>query len=170
MLTCHFFSGCEEWACRKYMSAIELSLNRSQVPCNDFYHFVCDGWKHQQQLLSVVDVAEDAMYGRVLNALAWSHNEGSSHEDSFEPPTLSVQNKVAGFAKSCMELARSSLYDLKKFMTERHLPWPDSSRWDLLEIVLHISGNCNVHLWFHFSFELASLRDGTGKPVLIVWP
>ncbi|KAL3208332.1 hypothetical protein MRX96_039219 [Rhipicephalus microplus] len=75
------FSGCEEWAWRNYMSAIELSLNRSQDPCNDFYRFVCDGWKHQQQLLSVVDVAEDAMYGRALNALAWNDNEGSSHQE-----------------------------------------------------------------------------------------
>ncbi|KAL3206471.1 hypothetical protein MRX96_040057 [Rhipicephalus microplus] len=94
------------------MSAIELSLNRSQDQCNNLYRFVCDGWKYRQQLLSVVDVVEDEMYGRALSALAWSDHEGSSHQDSSVPPTLSVENKVAGFAKSC-ELARSRLYDLK---------------------------------------------------------
>ncbi|KAL3227117.1 hypothetical protein MRX96_048838 [Rhipicephalus microplus] len=53
------------------------------------------------------------MYGRALSALAWRDNEGSSHQDSSVPPTLSVENKVAGFAKSCDELAWSRLYDLK---------------------------------------------------------
>ncbi|KAL1415582.1 hypothetical protein MTO96_006706 [Rhipicephalus appendiculatus] len=147
------------------MNAIELSLNRSQDPCHNFYRFVCDGWKDRQQLLSVVDVAEDAMYARALNTMEWSSNDGSNQYFS-APSILSVENKVAGFAKSCMELARSSLYDLKKFMAERHLPWPKSSRWDLLEILLDLSGNWNVNLWFHISFELAPLRGGTGEPVL----
>ncbi|KAL3227125.1 hypothetical protein MRX96_048846 [Rhipicephalus microplus] len=97
----------------KLHECYELSLNCSQDPCNDFYRFLWYGLKHRQQLLSVVDVAEDAMYGRALNALAWSDNEGSSQQDSSVPPTLSVEKKVAGFVKSCVELARSSLYDLK---------------------------------------------------------
>ncbi|KAL1469807.1 hypothetical protein MTO96_024789 [Rhipicephalus appendiculatus] len=43
---------------------------------------------------------------------------------------------------------------------------PKTSRWDLLEILLDLSGNWNVHLWFHVSFELAPFRGGTGEPVL----
>ncbi|KAH8026497.1 hypothetical protein HPB51_020989 [Rhipicephalus microplus] len=139
MGTCRFISVCEEWACRNYMSAIELSLNGSQDPCNNFHRFVCHGWKHRQQLLSVVDVAEDAMYGRALSALAWSDNEGSSHQDSSVPPTLSVKNKIAGFVKSCIELARSSLLRSQIFMAKRHLPWPKPSRWDPFEILLDLS-------------------------------
>ncbi|XP_049516985.1 uncharacterized protein LOC125942769 [Dermacentor silvarum] len=159
------FSGCDEMACHKYVAAIELSINRSQDPCQNFYRFVCDGWKRHHHLLSVVDAAEDAMYGRALNAIEWSTEDGSSPYFAV-PSALSVDKKVAGLAKSCMELSQSSLPDLKKFMAERHLPWPKTSRWDLLEILLDLSGNWNVHLWFHVSFELAPLRGGTGEPVL----
>ncbi|XP_070376919.1 endothelin-converting enzyme-like 1 isoform X2 [Dermacentor albipictus] len=159
------FSGCHETACHKYMAAIELSINRSQDPCRNFYRFVCDGWKRQHHLLSVVDAAEDAMYGRALKAIEWS-SEHSGSQYFAAPSALSVEKKVAGLAKSCMELSQSSLPDLKRFMAARHLPWPKTSRWDLLEILLDLSGNWNVHLWFHVSFELAPLRGGTGEPVL----
>ncbi|XP_075526680.1 endothelin-converting enzyme-like 1 [Dermacentor variabilis] len=161
------FSGCHETACHKYMAAIELSINRSQDPCRNFYRFVCDGWKRQHHLLSVVEAAEDAMYGHALNAIEWSTEDGGSQYFA-APSPLSVEKKVAGLAKSCMELSQSSLPDLKKFMAARHLPWPKASRWDLLEILLDLSGNWNVHLWFHVSFELAPLRGGTGEPVLKV--
>ncbi|KAH6927296.1 hypothetical protein HPB50_001391 [Hyalomma asiaticum] len=122
-----FFSDCDQWACHEYMSAIEHSINRSQDPCRNFYRFVCDGWKHQHHLLSVVDAAEDAMYGRALKAIEWSSKGGSGQYFSAQS-TLNVESRVAGFAKSCMELAQSSLPELRKFMAERHLPWPKTSR------------------------------------------
>ncbi|KAL3184775.1 hypothetical protein MRX96_005876 [Rhipicephalus microplus] len=162
MGTCRFISVCEEWACRNYMSAIELSLNGSQDPCNNFHRFVCHGWKHRQQLLSVVDVAEDAMYGRALSALAWSDNEGSSHQDSSVPPTLSVKNKIAGFVKSCIELARSSLLRSQIFMAKRHLPWPKPSRWDPS---LKFSLTSQHHL-FRLDSHHASVRRTAGSDIV----
>ncbi|XP_037499240.1 uncharacterized protein LOC119373288 [Rhipicephalus sanguineus] len=160
-----FFSGCAEVACHKYMAAIELSINRSQDPCQNLYRFVCDGWKHPHHLLSGVDAAEAEMYGRALRAIEWSYEDIGGHHPSKQSAS-GVAKKVAGLAKSCMELSQSSLSDLKRFMVERHLPWPNTSRWDLLEILLDLSGNWNVHLWFHVSFELAPFRGGTGEPLL----
>ncbi|KAH7934535.1 hypothetical protein HPB51_029098 [Rhipicephalus microplus] len=54
------FSGCDEMACQQYMAAIITSINKSQDPCKNFYGFVCDRWKHQHHLISLVDVAEDS--------------------------------------------------------------------------------------------------------------
>ncbi|KAH7972438.1 hypothetical protein HPB52_012126 [Rhipicephalus sanguineus] len=159
------FSGCVEVACNKYMAAIERSINRSQNPCQNFYRFVCDGWKHQQDPLSAVDAAEAAMYRRAFSAIEWS-SEDIGGRLSTAPSALGVAEKVAGLAKSCKELSQSSLSDLKRFMAERHLPWPETSRWDLLEILLDLSGNWNVHLWFHVSFELAPFRGRAGEPIL----
>ncbi|KAL1470517.1 hypothetical protein MTO96_040370 [Rhipicephalus appendiculatus] len=159
------FSGCAEVACHKYMAAIELSINRSQDPCQNLYRFVCDGWKDPNHL-SAVDAAEAAMYGRALSAIDWSSEDIGGRHHSTGQSALGVANKVAGLVKSCMELSQSSLSELKRFMAERHLPWPKTSRWDLLEILLDLSGNWNVHLWFHVSFELAPFRGGTGEPVL----
>ncbi|KAL1480432.1 hypothetical protein MTO96_051031 [Rhipicephalus appendiculatus] len=127
------FSGCAEVACHKYIAAIELSINRSHDPCQNLYRFVCDGWKDPNHLLSAVDAAEAAMYGRALNAIEWSSEDTGGHR--------STGSYALGVAKK-------------------------KSRWDLLEILLDLSGNWNVHLWFHVSFELAPFRGGTGEPVL----
>ncbi|KAH7942225.1 hypothetical protein HPB49_022220 [Dermacentor silvarum] len=159
------FSGGSGITCHKYMAAMELSVIRSDDPCQDFYRFVCDGSKRQHDLLSVVDAAEDAIYGLAPSSIEWN-SEGGSDQYCAVPSAFSVEKEVAGFAKSCMELSRSRMPELKMFMGERHLLWPVTSRWDLLEILLDLSGNWNVRLWFHVSFELALLRDGTGKPVL----
>ncbi|KAL3248999.1 hypothetical protein MRX96_056224 [Rhipicephalus microplus] len=159
------FSGCAEVACHKYMAAIELSINRSQDPCQNLYRFVCDRWKDPNRLLSVVDAAEAAMYGRAHSAIEW-RSEDVSGLRSVGKSAFGVANKVAGLVKSCKEISQSSLPELKRFMAERHLPWPMTSRWDLLEILLDLSGNWNLHLWFHVSFELAPFRGGTGEPVL----
>ncbi|KAH6926663.1 hypothetical protein HPB50_021178 [Hyalomma asiaticum] len=159
------FSGCTEMACQKYTAAVELSINRSQDPCKDFYRFVCDGWARHHHVLSSVDAAEAAVYGHAVKTIEWSSEDSVSHYFA-AASTLDVAKRVAGLAKSCMELSDSSLPDLKRFMAERHLPWPNKSRWDLLEILLDLSGNWNVHLWFRVSFELAPFRGGAGEPVL----
>ncbi|KAL3207433.1 hypothetical protein MRX96_052681 [Rhipicephalus microplus] len=124
------FSGCAEVACHKYMAAIELSINRSQDPCQNLYRFVCDRWKDPNRLLSVVDAAETAMYGRAHSAIEW-RSEDVSGLLSVGKSAFGVANKVAGLVKSCKEISQSSLPELKRFMAERHLPWPMTSRWDL---------------------------------------
>ncbi|XP_037560143.2 endothelin-converting enzyme-like 1 [Dermacentor silvarum] len=163
------FSGCDEMACQLYMAAIRSSINKSQDPCQNFYGFVCDGWKHQHRLLSVVDAAQDTMYKRALTAIKRvsqdSHNQAKTASSA-----MSVEKKVAALAKSCMELSESSLEDLKRFMFERHLPWPERSRWDPLAILLDLSGNWNVHLWFQVNIRLSPFRVGSTEPVLKIVP
>ncbi|XP_075534770.1 endothelin-converting enzyme-like 1 [Dermacentor variabilis] len=163
------FSGCDEMACQLYMAALRTSINKSQDPCKDFYGFVCDGWKHQHHLLSVVDAAEDTMYKRALNAIKRASQDSQNQAQTASSAT-SVEKKVAALARSCMELSESSLQDLRRFMFERHLPWPEKSRWDPLAILLDLSGNWNVHLWFQIYIRLSPLRVGSTEPVLKIVP
>ncbi|KAK8777486.1 hypothetical protein V5799_029173 [Amblyomma americanum] len=160
-----FSSGCDSTACKMYTGAADSSLNRSQGPSNNFYRFVRDGWKQEHRLLSVLGAAEDMMYGRALNTIEWAPR------DTLKPvPVQSVASSVVRsfieLAKSCIETSESSLHRLKMFMAEHNLPWPLTSRWDLLEILLHLSGNWNLHLWLQVTFVLRPSRKVTGNPVL----
>ncbi|KAH9367957.1 hypothetical protein HPB48_011664 [Haemaphysalis longicornis] len=121
---------------------------------------------HQHRSLSVVDAAEDQMYRRALNTIHWPRLDIGSKEFATSAAS-SVEQKVAGFARSCMHLSESSLEDLKKFLADRHLPWPKASRWDLLEILLDLSGNWNLHLWFEVTF---AFHGGAVEPVLRISP
>ncbi|KAL3184764.1 hypothetical protein MRX96_005865 [Rhipicephalus microplus] len=120
------FSGCDEMACQQYMAAIITSINKFQDPCKNVYGFVCDGWKHQHHLISVVNAAEESMYKRVLGAVERASHNGRKQARHFSS-TASVEKKVAALAKSCMELSENSLQDLKRFMAEHHQPWPEKS-------------------------------------------
>ncbi|XP_077487622.1 endothelin-converting enzyme-like 1 [Amblyomma americanum] len=159
------FSGCESTACRMYMAAIETSLNRSQDPCKNLYRFVCDGWKQDHRMLSVLDAAEDLMYGRALNTIEWAPRDIRKQGPAHSVASI-VEEKVVELAKSCIEPSESSLHRLKMFMADHHLPWPMTSRWDLLEILLDLSGNWNLHLWFQVTLDLRPSRKVTGDPVL----
>ncbi|KAH7983951.1 hypothetical protein HPB52_015723 [Rhipicephalus sanguineus] len=163
------FSGCDEMACQQYMTALRTSINKSQDPCKNFYGFVCDGWKHQHRLLSVVDAAEDSMYKRALNTVKRASHNGRNQARA-SSSVASVEKKVAALARSCMELSESSLQDLKRFMSEHHLPWPEKSRWDPLAILLDLSGNWNIHLWFQVNVRLSPFRVGSTEPVLKIVP
>ncbi|XP_065300863.1 endothelin-converting enzyme-like 1 [Dermacentor albipictus] len=163
------FSGCDEMACQLYLAAIRTSINKSQDPCKDFYGYVCDGWKHQHRLLSVVDAAEDTMYKHALNVIQQAFQDSHNQAQAVSSVT-SVEKKVAALARSCIELAESSLQDLRRFMFERHLPWPEKSRWDPLAILLDLSGNWNVHLWFQVNIRLSPLHVGSTEPVLKIVP
>ncbi|KAL3184779.1 hypothetical protein MRX96_005879 [Rhipicephalus microplus] len=120
------FSGCNKIACQQYMAAIITSINKSQDPCKNFYGFVCDGWKHQHHLISVVVAVEDSMYKRALDEVERASYNGRKQARNFSS-TSSVEKKVAALAKSCVKLSENSLQDLKKFMTEHYLPWPEKS-------------------------------------------
>ncbi|KAK8767657.1 hypothetical protein V5799_005562 [Amblyomma americanum] len=52
------------------------------------------------------------------------------------------------------------------FMVEHHLPWPERSPRDLLEILLCFSGKWNLHLWFQVTLDLAPYRNAKGQPLL----
>ncbi|KAH7952639.1 hypothetical protein HPB51_028204 [Rhipicephalus microplus] len=163
------FCCCDEMACQQYMAAIITSINKLQEPCKNFYGFVCDGWKHQHHLISVVDAAEDSMYKRVLDAVERASHNGRKQARNFLS-TASVEKKAAALAKSCMELSENSLQDLKRFMTEHHLPWPGKSPWDPLAIFLDLSGNWNIHLRFQVNVRLSPFHVGSSEPVLKIVP
>ncbi|KAK8784994.1 hypothetical protein V5799_008653 [Amblyomma americanum] len=106
------------------------------------------------------------MYDRVLSAIgsvAWNL---SNHDT----PTSSVQKRVATLVASCIELPKSSLGSLKWFMAEHYLPWPETSRKDLLDILLDLSGNYNFHLWFQIRVDQSRDRSKTEEPLLKMGP
>ncbi|KAH6932842.1 hypothetical protein HPB50_010236 [Hyalomma asiaticum] len=161
--------GCERVACQQYMAAIIDSVSKSKEPCDYLYGGVCDSSKRRHHLLCVADAAEDTMYKRALSAIKRATTNGSytAEATSF---TISVERKGAGLARSCMELPESSLQDMKKFMTQRRLPWPVKCRWHPLAILLELSGNWNIHLWFQIHARLSPFRVRSTEPVLKIPP
>ncbi|KAL3245624.1 hypothetical protein MRX96_058370 [Rhipicephalus microplus] len=159
------FAGCAKVACYTYKAAVERTVSISRDPCQNFYRFVYDSWKHHHDLFTAVDAAVGAMYIRALNAIGWSY-EGTGGHHSTRSSELGVEKIVAGLAKSAIRLSTSSLPELKQFMAERHLPWPKKSCWGLLEILLDLSGKWNVHVWLHLSFGLAPFRGGIKESIL----
>ncbi|KAL3227124.1 hypothetical protein MRX96_048845 [Rhipicephalus microplus] len=52
-------------------------------------------------------------------------------------------------------------------------PAPENQKnppWDPLAILLDLSGNCNIHLWFQVNVRLSSFRVGSTEPVLKIVP
>ncbi|KAL3184778.1 hypothetical protein MRX96_005879 [Rhipicephalus microplus] len=66
------------------------------------------------------------MYKRALDEVERASYNGRKQARNFSS-TSSVEKKVAALAKSCVKLSENSLQDLKKFMTEHYLPWPEKS-------------------------------------------
>ncbi|KAK8766837.1 hypothetical protein V5799_006379 [Amblyomma americanum] len=157
--------GCDSTACEMCTGATEYSLNRSQDPSNSFYRLTRDGWKHEHRLLSVLDAAEDIMYGRALNAIDWAPRN-ILKPISVQTAASSVVRRAVELARSCIEPSESSLHVLKMLMADHHIPWPQRSRWELFEILLDLSGNGNLHLWLQVTFDLRRSRKVTGDPVL----
>ncbi|KAH6932841.1 hypothetical protein HPB50_010235 [Hyalomma asiaticum] len=158
-------SGCDEVACQQYMAAMTSSVNKSRDPCDDLYGFVCDGWKQRRHLVLVLDEAEDAMYEHALSAIK-SASQNGSYQAEFTSSTSSVEKKVAALARSCVQLSESSLQDPKRFMSERHLPRPRKDRWEPFAIILDLSGNRNIRLWFHVDVRVSPFRVGSTEPVM----
>ncbi|KAK8772954.1 hypothetical protein V5799_012513 [Amblyomma americanum] len=159
------FPGCDNTACRKYRAGIESSLNWSKNPCENFYKFVCDGWRHHHHMVSILDIAEDEMYSHALNSVKWAP-QFSRRNGIPTRSTPSAQKKVAALVRSCMRHSKNGFDELKTFMAEHHLPWPMTSPKDLLDILFDLSGNWNIHLWFHVTLDLAPYQAGTGNPLL----
>ncbi|KAH8025562.1 hypothetical protein MRX96_005874 [Rhipicephalus microplus] len=109
------------------------------------------------------------MYKRTLDAVERASHNGRKQARNFSS-TASIEKKVAALAKFCMELSENSLQDLKRFMTEHHLPWPEKSPWDPLAILLDLSGNWNIHLWFQVNVRWSPFRVESSEPVLKIVP
>ncbi|KAH7941488.1 hypothetical protein HPB49_014339 [Dermacentor silvarum] len=162
--------GWDDMARNLYRAAIRTSINKSRNPCDDFYGFVCDGWKHQHRFLSIVDAAEDAMYKHALNGIKRA-SQDSRNQAQAASSTSSIQERVAALARSYMESSsESSLQNLKRLMSDNHLSWRPTSDNHPLAILLDPSANGNAHLWFQVSISLSSLRVGSTVPVLKIVP
>ncbi|KAH7942227.1 hypothetical protein HPB49_022222 [Dermacentor silvarum] len=163
------FCGWDDMACNLYTATIRNSIKKSQDPCDNFYGFVCDGWKHQHRFLSV-DAAEDAMHKRALNGIKRGFQDNGNHAEAASS-TTSVQERVAALARSYMERSsESSLQNLKRLMSDNHLSWPPTGDNHPLAILLDMSANWNVHLWFQVRVSLSSFRVGSTVLVLKIVP
>ncbi|XP_064454930.1 uncharacterized protein LOC135366194 [Ornithodoros turicata] len=132
-------SLCNGTACRSYSRALGASLNRSRNPCDDFYSYVCDGWVKHTRYTAVEEVAKDKTYKHILDVALKQpdrHNGNST-----------VVQKVAGLIRSCLRVQKG-LKELQQFLADRRLPWPRRSTVDIVEILVDLSANWGLHLWF----------------------
>ncbi|KAG0414114.1 hypothetical protein HPB47_008754 [Ixodes persulcatus] len=128
-------SSCHEVACHKYARELGTSLNQSIDPCENLYDFVCGGRKTS----SVRAEAEERLYEQALTTALWS-SATSAHR--------SVAGKIGALVRSCLAISTHGLNELVQFLKDRHLPWPYHPKLNLLSILVDLSVNWNIHVWF----------------------
>ncbi|KAH9367849.1 hypothetical protein HPB48_003106 [Haemaphysalis longicornis] len=134
---------CPSAACRRYLHELRSSLNWKRNPCDDLYGFVCG------RNGSVSVLAEHSAHRQAL--LSASRGGGA----------------VGALLRSCLRRHRAvggGLNKLSRFLAERGLHWPHKLTRPLLEVLVDLSVNWNMHLWFQLDIVAG---DGTRPAVVL---
>lgn len=146
--------SCHEVACLRYAKDLSSSLNQSIDPCESLYDFVCSG----RGTSSVRAGAEERLYEQALKASLWS---------SATSANTSVAGKIGALVRSCLAISTSGMNELVIFLKERHLPWPHRPTLNLLSILVDLSVNWNINLWFDVIVPSSHRKNGSGTvPIL----
>lgn len=149
---------CKSTACQRYAREFSDSLDWKRQPCEDLYGFVCGRWPHEGGSVHL-RAAFDAKAQALASAL-------SSREDG---------SQVGALVRACLrrDLHDNGLQLLQQFLGERGLPWPRTLTRPLLEVLLDLSANWNLHLWFRVDATAGENQRPTVQfrqsPELVQW-
>ncbi|XP_064473057.1 neprilysin-11-like isoform X2 [Ornithodoros turicata] len=151
---------CSSEGCIEHAGKLKLSLNLKQLPCQNFYTYVCGGNWGQQ--------VSSSMEERTQFDLA-----DAMKKDILRPPLAG--SKPGLLYASCMSKitnTEKALAVFKEFKNSRGITWPEnpqSSDIHPLDILLDLAINWNMGSWFnvHVMFATRShpriilIHDGT---------
>ncbi|KAH7952141.1 hypothetical protein HPB52_019259 [Rhipicephalus sanguineus] len=145
---------CTSTACRRYARELNESLDWRQQPCDDLYGFVCGRWHTG----SARSRAERDAQTQALST-AFSDRE-SGH--------------VGALVRACLRQGHGAVNDLellRRFLEDRGLPWPRDPTLSLLEVLVDLSANWNLHLWFQLDVTVGETPavEFRRSPSLLGW-
>ncbi|XP_077557057.1 neprilysin-1-like [Haemaphysalis longicornis] len=156
----YLYPTCDDPSCWDFITSLHRSLNYSTSPCDNFYHFVCDGWKSSHGPNEFVFAELQAMvaHAAVNSLLRVGH-----------APLLrqTAVQKAAVMFKTCVQVFMNradSTESLKSFLRSLDLLEPKPETVDVLDVIVGLGLDWNVPVILQMSVEHDQSRDG--KPTL----
>ncbi|KAL3216612.1 hypothetical protein MRX96_032937 [Rhipicephalus microplus] len=133
---------CVSDSCKEHAERLRHTVNASGDPCNDFYAFVCSGWKRDYTTLSVLDkMNQDAKKNEIVELNSdMLHVGGASqlYYQCYEPSKVQAATNVEA---------------LLQFMDAVGLIWPvrdaNDSLLHPLEVMLYMAAKYDTNFQFH---------------------
>ncbi|CAN7996911.1 unnamed protein product [Ixodes pacificus] len=157
---------CASKSCQSVSKLINSSINSHLDPCDDFYTYVCDGWRRSHSLKS--SESQRSVFSEVNDRV-----RSQLHESLLQISGRTTNNtrirKLALFYQACTKSLTpegNGVVSIKKFLRRVGMAWPDEdvqkNATDLLELLVTLSMTWNVNVLFSYSIKSLS----TGKGVL----
>lgn len=167
--------GCTDLACLDVGQAITESLNDAAAgdPCDDFYNYVCSGWKR-------TNPDTPNLFAKLQQRIATTVMKELLLEDAPDVATTPAQ-KVALMFQTCAQVAfneRNEARSITEFLDEFRLSWPrpdPRGPLDILDLLIGFSLDWGLPLLFHLSVDSYFKKRGyrtlhfSSNPYLTEW-
>ncbi|CAN7996552.1 unnamed protein product [Ixodes hexagonus] len=159
---------CASKSCQAVSKLLNSSVNSELDPCDDFYAYVCDGWRRSHPLRSFE--SQRSVFSEATNNV-----RSRLHESLLKISGKTTKNapirKLARFYQACTKSLTpegNGVVSMKKFLRHVGMAWPDEdvqrNATDLLELLVSLSMTWNVDVLF--SYSIKSLSKGKGAITL----
>ncbi|CAN8011546.1 unnamed protein product [Ixodes pacificus] len=152
----YLYPSCESPNCWDFTSALYSSLNYTTSPCDNFYHFVCDGWKASKS-------AEAFVFSDLQVRVASSAVNGLLRLGKAPMLRQTAVQKSSVMLKTCLQVLEGGVdnsENLKSFLKSVHLLEPRSEAADILDVVIDLGLNWNVPVFFQITIEPDYMING----------
>lgn len=163
---------CSSKGCLAVSRLINSSVSGELDPCDDFYAYVCDGWRRSHSLRQ--PVSQRNVFGEVDDMV-----RSQLHESLLKLAAKHSQNntgisvgKMATIYLACTKSLTpegNGVVSMRRFLGRLGLTWPDQdgshmNATDLLELLVGLSMTWNVDVLF--AYTVKSLSKGKGAVTL----
>ncbi|KAL1427842.1 hypothetical protein MTO96_003175 [Rhipicephalus appendiculatus] len=152
----YVYPSCEDPSCWDFTTSLYRSLNYTASPCDNFYHFVCDGWKSSHGTNEFVFSELQAMVAHAaVNSLLRVGHAPSLRQTAVQ--------KAAVMFKTCVQVFMNRVDNtesLKSFLRSLDLLTPRPETVDVLDVVVGLALDWNVPVFLQMSVEHDTTLDG----------
>ncbi|XP_064472687.1 endothelin-converting enzyme 2-like [Ornithodoros turicata] len=141
----HVYPSCEFPSCYNFKSVLARSLNLSQSPCDNFYHFVCDGWKAESPPHWIIfSELQSRVASSAINTLLRVRRVPARRQTAIQ--------KAAAMFRTCIQVLypyHDRTANLKNFLKTIGLLNVNRDNVDVFDITFDLSLNWNIAVFFY---------------------